>query len=303
MNVKRIVFAIVASTGLSSWCRFLRRRGQVTILCYHAPLPAFMDRHLVWLRRHYNIIALQDYLCWRRGEIASLPPRALVVTLDDGHASNATLLDVFRRHDVRPTIFLCSDIVGTQRRYWWQAVPDDAKLQRMKRLPDEERLAALRDLGFEETGEAMQRSSLSAKEIQAMRGVVDFQAHTRLHPVLPMCSSVRAREEIAGCRSALRDRFGLSTVALAYPNGDYSERDVVFAREAGFSCALSIDAGVNDDTTDLFLLKRILLPDDASLNELALKASGLWDLLMRSIGRRPAFGRKPVWEDRRHVRT
>jgi peptidoglycan/xylan/chitin deacetylase (PgdA/CDA1 family) len=101
-----------------------------------------MDRHLGWLRRRYNIIALEDYLRWRRGETATLPPRALVISLDDGHASNAALLDVFRRHRVRPTIFLCSDIVGTLRRFWWQAVPDEAERQRLKRLPDEQRLAA-----------------------------------------------------------------------------------------------------------------------------------------------------------------
>jgi peptidoglycan/xylan/chitin deacetylase (PgdA/CDA1 family) len=219
-----------------------------------------------------------------------------VITLDDGHGGNAALVDVFRRHGVKPTIFLCSDIVGTMRRYWWQAVPDEVERQRLKRLPDEQRLARLRALGFEETGEAMTRSALSTGEMQIMREVVDFQAHTRLHPVLPMCNVAKAREEIQGCRDVLKECFGLSAVALAYPNGDYSERDMRLAREAGYSCALTVDPGVNDATTDLYALKRIYMPDDASIRELPVRASGLWDTLMRLVGHHRAFGKRAAIE-------
>jgi peptidoglycan/xylan/chitin deacetylase (PgdA/CDA1 family) len=297
MSLKKAIFLMAAYTGLATLARGLAKRHTVSMLCYHAPLPAAMDQHLGWLRHHYNLISLNDYLRWRRGERNSLPRRALVITLDDGHASNAALMDVFRRHQVRPTIFLCSDIVGTRRRYWWQAVQGEVERQRFKRLPDERRLVALREVGFEETRDEPSRSALSADEVQAMRDVVDFQAHTRFHPVLPMCGDNRARDEIADCRHVLLERFGLPTVALAYPNGDYSDRDVALTREAGFSCALTIDAGINDRATDLFLLKRILIPDDAGLAELSVKASGLWAFLMKILGRTPAFGRCPVYKD------
>ena len=54
-----------------------------------------------------------DSLNWAR-----VPERALVVTFDDGHRGNHRLLPIFRRYGIRPTIYLCSQIVGTQRGYW-----------------------------------------------------------------------------------------------------------------------------------------------------------------------------------------
>jgi hypothetical protein len=94
----------------------------------------------------------------------------------------------------------------------------------------------------------------------------------------------------------LKERFGLSVVALAYPNGDYSERDMALVREAGYSCALTVDPGVNDVVTDLYALKRIYMPDDASIGELSVRASGIWDTLMRMVGYHRAFGKQAAIE-------
>lgn len=295
--MKLVVFTLLRYLGLVALTRSLLQRSKVTVLCYHTPSAMTMNWHLQWLGRRYNLISLADFLRWRWGEIATLPPRSLVITLDDGHARNAQLADIFRRQVVRPTIFLCSDIVGTRRRFWWQAVESETERQRLKRLPDERRLEALQKVGYREDAVHEPRAALSAEEIASMRDVVDFQAHTRLHPVLPMCTTARARDEIAGCRRILRERFNLETRAFAYPNGDYSERDVTLARDAGFECGFTIDAGYNDRLSDPFLLKRILVPDDAGLDELAVKASGLWGGLMRLARRKAPFGRQPAREE------
>lgn len=290
MGLKDAAFSLVNHAGIAVCWRVLHQRNQVTILCYHDPAPAVMARHLGWLGRHYNLISLEAYLAWRQGKISELPSHALVITLDDGHVGNARLLEVFRYHGTKPTIFLCSDIVGTHRHYWWQDVASESQRQRLKRLPDAARLRALQETGFDETRGYADRRALSFDEIGAMREAVDFQAHTRLHPVLPMCDEQRARDEISGCKQALAERFGLASWAFAYPNGDYCDRDVGFVKEAGFGCALTIDAGFNDAKTDMFRLKRILIPDNAGLDELAVKASGFWSFLMRLAGKKPPFG-------------
>ena len=66
---------------------------------------------------------------------------------------------------------------------------------------------------------------------------------------------------------------------LAYPNGDYSDREVRLLEEAAYVCGVTMDAGVNDAHTDPFRLRRVALPDDAGINEVIVKASGLWALL------------------------
>ena len=80
------------------------------------------------------------------------------------------------------------------------------------------------------------------------------------------------------------EELGLSINAFAYPNGDYGEREVAAVKEAGYACALTVDAGLNDADTDLFRLKRIGVDDGASATEMIVKASGIVDLVKR-LGR------------------
>jgi len=244
-----------------------------------------LNNHLAVLGKLYNLIPLRRYIEWRNGKTREpLPPYALVVTLDDGHRGNAALAPVFRQHAVEPTIFLCSAIIGTNRTYWWNAVPDQDERERLKRVPDHERVRQLKEMGFVETQDSTERQALSDGEIAMLNGMVDFQCHTRLHPVLPRCSPERAKEEIEKAKDELEQRLGRLIYALAYPNGDYSEREVVLARAAGYDCALTLDGRVNRANTDIFRLGRMGVSDSADSNELIVKASGLWDFLLRLSG-------------------
>lgn len=125
------------------------------------------------------------------------------------------------------------------------------------------------------------RQALNESEIREMSSYVDFQAHTRFHPVLPTCTTEEAHDEIWGCKAELEERFSLDIYALAYPHGDYCDRDVELARQAGYHCALTVEGGLNGKSTDPFRLKRIYMPDDAGAMEAVVKASGLWTALMR----------------------
>jgi peptidoglycan/xylan/chitin deacetylase (PgdA/CDA1 family) len=136
-----------------------------------------------------------------------------------------------------------------------------------------------------ETQDYPERQALSDNEIAALKREVDFQCHTLLHPVLPRCSAERAKEEIAKAKAELEQRYGLSIYALAYPNGDYSDREIELVRTAGYDCALTLDGRVNRATTNPFRLDRMGVSDCASANELIVKASGLWDMLLRLLGR------------------
>jgi len=112
-----------------------------------------------------------------------------------------------------------------------------------------------------------------------MKAVTDFQSHTVFHPILPGCSMERARREIVESKEALESEHGLKIYALAYPNGDYSEREVGLLHNAGYTCGLTMDPGFNDSKTDAFRLRRVALSDDAGVNEVIVKTSGLWALL------------------------
>lgn len=264
-------------SGLPFLIREIVQRNKVTIVVYHALEAERADVHFAVLRSRYNVIALSDFLAVRSiEEIDRLPPKSLIITFDDGHEGNYRLVSVIQKHRIPITIFLCSGIVGTGRHYWWDHVKDAEEAQRLKVLPDEQRVQALLRNGHTDVREYEARHSLSHDEIAEMKSFVDFQSHTVFHPILPACSADRARREIVESKEALEGEYGFTIYALAYPNGDYSDREVTLLQNAGYTCGLTLDAGYNDSETDPFRLRRLVLYDNAGVNEVIVKTSGLW---------------------------
>lgn len=261
--------------------RRLAQRNTVTILLYHRPAPDTFARHVEVLTKRYNLISLRSFVtALERGAVGELPPRSLVLTLDDGHRSNRDLIDVLRGLPAPPTVFLCSGVVGTEDPFWFDQVADPEKL---KRIPDDERLHRLRAAASHDgpTG----RAALAAEEIAELRRYVDFQSHTVSHPILPRCPPDRALSELRDSRAQLERRYGLQIYALAYPNGDYSERELRYARQLGYRCGLTVDFGFNGRRADPLRLRRIPINDDEDTAQMVIvKACGVWGLV-RSIVR------------------
>jgi peptidoglycan/xylan/chitin deacetylase (PgdA/CDA1 family) len=277
--LRDMIFILLRYSGIPFLLRELIQRRKITILVYHS-LPGVRARkHFQALRKRYHVIALGDYLRARAdGRSGTLPPKSLIITLDDGHRSNVDLKPVLNGLRIPVTIFLCSGIVGTHRHYWWSHTRKASESAACKNMPDAERLAFLSSSGYQVERDYPDRQALSRSEIDALKPWVDFQAHTVTHPILSACSDEKAEREIRSCKAELERDYGFNIHALAFPNGDYTEREINLARTAGYSCALTLDCGFNDQNTDLFRLRRIPVPDQASVSELLVKSSGLWDV-------------------------
>ena len=287
-TARRIAFRALRWSGLPFIVRRTLQRRKVTLIAYHEIDPPTLDAHLRELGRRYTFITLRDFADARcRGRFTDLPNRALAVTLDDGLASQYALLDVFRKHAVRPTIFLTAGVVGTNRRFWWTVPTRPKEFVALRDMPDDERLAALVLQGYSETADAPGRpSSLTRAQIEEMRPFVDFQAHTMFHPVLARCSNDRSRFEIYESKKRLQEDLSLDIYAFAYPNGkanDFTERDVAYVSQAGYECAVTAQLGFNDGATSLYRLKRIVMMDDASAEEAVVQASGVSTYLKRLL--------------------
>jgi peptidoglycan/xylan/chitin deacetylase (PgdA/CDA1 family) len=283
---------LVRLTLLPRVVRWLLQRNRVAILLYHRPARSTFARHVRTLRKIYNLIPLESLVAaLEHGTVNELPPRSLVLTFDDGHRSNYELLDVIRELPARPTIFLCSGIVGTESPYWFDVVADPEGL---KRVSDEERLTRLAEVA--DGAGLRRRAALTVDEVKELRPYVDFQSHTVSHPILPRCSAEKALQELMDSRTQLESTYALAVYAVAYPNGDYSPRELLLARRAGYRCGVTVDFGLNGQATDPFRLKRIAVNDDEDgPNVVVLKACGIWGAvrsllrrLPRRLGRRGA---------------
>lgn len=246
------------------------------MLVYHQPTPETLERHLEYLSCRYQFVSLTavvEAMHSRRGD--SLPPNALVLTFDDGYRENVDLAGLFERYGVVPTIYLCSQLVDTDRRFWFTIVPDPEPL---KHLPNAERLAVLaQSTGFSPTLEytGSQRQALSRDEIDTLGATSEFGSHTRFHPILPSCSDQDAETEIRASRLELEAMVGRGCQHFSYPNGDYTQRDVELVKAAGYRSGRTVEVGWNDANSDPFRLKVLGVPDDASINRLAADLSGV----------------------------
>lgn len=284
---RRVAFALLRFSGLPLLVRTLVQRRRTTIVLLHDPEPETFTRQLDALRSRYSLISLQDYLRWRSdGARTELPVRPLIVTFDDGHRRNAELAGTFRATGAPATIFVCSGQIGTQRRFWFEHGLERDEVQELKHVPDDRRLEALATRGYTDETEFGERQALSLEELRELEPLLDLQAHTITHPILTNCSEDKLAEEVHGCKTALEE-LGLSINAFAFPNGNYTDREVAAVEQAGYVCALTVDPGYNTRETDLFRLKRIGVDDDASATEMIVKASGIVDLVKLAV-RRPA---------------
>ena len=294
MNLKvlmRDVFTrVVLTSGVAKAFRHFVWRDRVAVLLYHDPDPATLDAHLTHLRKFCDLVPLSEATTRGSGR-----PRA-VVTLDDGHAGNFRLLPVFIKHGVRPTIYICSSIVGHRRTHWWMHPgASDAGIERLKRLSNSERLHELRSCGFhqESLNKGAKATGLSIEQIEAMLPYVDFQSHTRFHPILTKCEDSVCVEELVESKKEIEKLTGLTCTHLSYPNGDYGQREIAVLKAAGYRTGRTVDLGWNDDTTDPYQLKALDIHDDSSVPWFAAQLTGITQFLRYVINGGGFVGRKP----------
>ena len=97
----------------------------VPILCYHRvgpranfmimPPETFAAQMEYLARNNYNVIRLADLADFLSGK-RPLPPRAVVITFDDGHVSSYQhAYPILRKHGFAATFFLYTDFFGCRR--------------------------------------------------------------------------------------------------------------------------------------------------------------------------------------------
>ena len=286
-RMRALIFKILRLSGLPFLLRELLQRNRVTIVMFHDPAPEQAERAFLYLKKHYRLIGLNTFLEARSsGSLKNLPKKSLVITLDDGHIRNCDLLPILKKHQIPVTIFLCAGLVNTRRHFWFLEQFSGMDKEQLKQMPNNQRLEILANAGFQQDREYENAQALTKAQIMEMKDQVDFQSHTSFHPCLHTCSDAEAHSEIFQSKKTLEQEFGLPINALAYPNGDYSQRDIELIKEAGYACAISVDFGFNSIHTDPYRLKRLSIDDTDNPDTVAVKASGLWTLLLGLLGKR-----------------
>ena len=254
------------------------------------PTAVFAER-MAHIARHYRVHTVED-LAGRLQE-RRVPRNALAITFDDGFRDNLThAAPILKRLGLPATIFLVTGHIDTPHPLWIDRLalafksatvrqvelPDgrprplstvSERLTALKeafahfrRVPDEDRAAAVEALiaALRPSPERPKRLMLSWDEVDALRGLgFSIGAHTVSHPILSRVTPEKAREEIFGAKLAIEKFTGEPVRGFAFPNGrpdDYNETAIQLVREAGYTCAVTTQRGLNDIHTPVLELRR-----------------------------------------------
>jgi peptidoglycan/xylan/chitin deacetylase (PgdA/CDA1 family) len=281
--LREVLALLVRFTGLTLLIRNAYAKRKATIILYHNPTVKILDSHLKYLSKRYRFITLDALVNaiyiknW-----TSIPANAAVITIDDGHRANHDLLGIFKKYDIRPTIYVCTQVVNTSRLFWWQL--RGLNPQPLKRLSNADRLKYLNEhyqyTPAKEFSDATRRA-LNIEEMNKMKSFVNFQPHSRFHPILTKCDDEECAIEIGNSKNELERLLDVKCDHFSFPNGDYTERELNCVKEAGYLSSRTTDLGWNNINTDPYRLKAMGITDDASVSLLALQVCGIPAYLKR----------------------
>lgn len=277
--------SLVYRSGALGLYHRLRNRRTLTVIMFHRVLapddprwascdPDYTLRDdlfrdcLAFFRRHYNVVSLDQVLAAVEGG-AALPPRALLISFDDGWADNHDhALPALRAAGLPAVLFTVADAVGTRQPFFQERLV--AALRRgtlstadlaaalaaeggtAAAWPDglaglRRAIAALEAMAPQARGRVLARLEgrlddglrhmVDAGELAALAGAgVAIGLHGRSH--VPLTRAEDLEDELAGARSALaRHLPGQALDTMSYPHGRYDADIAARTRAAGYRLA------------------------------------------------------------------
>lgn len=251
--------------------------------------PRVFARQLDQMARHYSPVALDDVVAaFAHGP--PLPPRAVLITFDDGYLNNAEIAaPLLRAKGIPAAFFLTTGFLDGTHRPWWYvlrtwvaragvervgwpegSVPISSDPRacvfaweaRLKSLREAERESELKRLEERiclppETGIAFM-SWEQAREL--LKQGFALGAHTVLHTNLGAEDADTVQREIAESVVRIRAETGVSPRAFAFPYGrarDVSPASDAAFQKAGISAAFLTEHGLNRADAHAFRLNRL----------------------------------------------
>jgi peptidoglycan/xylan/chitin deacetylase (PgdA/CDA1 family) len=284
-------YGLVAAPRLSI-LMYHRVYAQADTLFPGEPDAVGFERLMRFVARSFNVMTLGQAV--RRLQQGDLPPRALVITFDDGYADNVEVaLPILQSCGLVATFFVSSGFLDGGR-MWNDSVIEVVRtcpraeidlttfdlgscslagpaarraaienlLPRIKYLTLDARQTAIAHLQERSGVHALPTNLMMSSDQlrQLHRAGMEIGGHTVHHPILTTLTLPDAETEIRAGRSRLQEIIDAPVDVFAYPNGnpgrDYDHRHVDLLRRLGFSGAVSTARGVARIGDDLFQLPR-----------------------------------------------
>lgn len=242
---------------IPDWYESTERGIKVPILMYHNLLAgsvagdglnvseeAFEDQMHTLKSYGYNTITFNDlYEHYMYG--SSLPDNPVIITFDDGYASNYTIgYPILKKYGFSACIFIITNAIGNS------GYLSESQLREM-----------------------------------ASGGLIDIQNHSVSHSYyLPGMSESKIDSELSDSKNRLESITGSNVNIFCYPIGRYSQRLIGKLIEHGYIFSVTTKYGLASKEHNPFLLRRIRVMGSDSGIELKAKIEKLTKRITRFIG-------------------
>jgi len=217
----------------------------IIILCYHrfrkrkakkaekdrpyVVSPAVFRRQMSVIKEEgFNVISMKKLVRFVNGAETRLPPKPLVITIDDGFSCTYTrAYPVLKEFKYPAVVYIYEDSIDGEKYY----------------------------LTKEQVKEMAKNN-------------IEPGCHTKSHPRLAEKREHYKdflEREIVISRNNLEERFGKKMDTFSYPYGSYSPKLFPYLEKAGFSAAVTVENGINTKSTNRYKLKRYTVYSGRSL--------------------------------------
>jgi peptidoglycan/xylan/chitin deacetylase (PgdA/CDA1 family) len=228
------------------------RRDRVPALVYHRFLPkekvdrgeiinheptyvsydtAFAEQMAYLHGEGYTTISLDDFVAFQEGR-ASLPPKPIILTFDDGFMSiYRYAFPVLKLHRMKATVFVTPD-------------------------PESENF----------TKHAAVDSPLTLEQMREMSDYgIAIESHGMTHRYLTEMPPELVHWELEESKSVLEGIVGKPVQYLAIPSGAYNRTVRKLAKEVGYKAIFGMMKGSNHARSDRYALRRMVIARDFTL--------------------------------------
>lgn len=260
---------------------------RLRVLAYHTvPDQAKFERQIIYLKKEYNIISVEDLLKSVH-EKSPLPNNPLLITFDDGDVSVYDKgLPILKKYDLKSCLFIITGLVNTTKDVWIRRVEAgeinagksffEARktVRRLKRVENHERLQAVKNYPD------VQKPQLSTEQLYELQdNGMYIGNHTHTHPMLDQCTAAEVQEELDLSKKVFKD-LGLEGFnVFAYPNGNEDPSTKKVLEKNDNKLVFLFDHKINPKKINPLYISRIKVDTDMEINEFIAKVSGVHPFL------------------------
>lgn len=288
-KIRNISTAIIArsfiAAGLAKKVKKKALRGDFILsLYFHNPDKPLFEFCIRWLRENgFSFLSENDIVAIANKELP-FPKGGVILTVDDGWQSNEeNVIAVAEKYEVPVTIFVATDAIISGN-YWWPYVAKARELKMsfpsvedLKKIPNKELEKILKSIKSKVT---MERHALNLQQLKkASRSkYIKISAHTVNHPILVNCEDNESFVEIEKSKMQIEEWLNMQVKSFAYPNGDYSNREIEYLKQLNFFSAYTTEPAylTQERLQKIYQLPRFCVFEGISKAEAICRMTGVW---------------------------